>query len=219
MKQGRHHGWWVDGKWYAHSAAKFWPRLLDDVKAGCPGWRVAELTTFTEAPLDRDLLSPLNALRRGLLDLAFADVPREMARTLAELEMTGPPAGVTLHCLGPGGTVLETRALPDLDGEVFANLVVWLLEWAGIPDALWNHGDIAIGISASGNSPNVLKAIKYANDHGGKTIGLCGFGGGELARMVDLNIAFSSHDYGVVEDMHLVLNHLISQIFRQRLSR
>ena len=85
--------------------------------------------------------------------------------------------------------------------------------------ALWNHGDIAIGISASGNSPNVLKAIKYANDHGGKTIGLCGFGGGELARMVDLNIAFSSHDYGVVEDMHLVLNHLISQIFRQRLSR
>ena len=84
--------------------------------------------------------------------------------------------------------------------------------------ALWNQGDIAIGISASGNSPNVLKAIKYANDHGGKTIGFCGFGGGKLARMVDLNITFSSHDYGVVEDMHLVLNHLISQVFRQQLS-
>lgn len=165
MKQGRHHGWWVDGKWYAHSAAKFWPRLLDDVKAGCPGWRVAELTTFTEAPLDRDLLSPLNALRRGLLDLAFADVPREMARTLAELEMTGPPAGVTLHCLGPGGTVLETRALPDLDGEVFANLVVWLLEWAGIPDALWNHGEVNGRFLAAASPHGEAREIAFRLEH------------------------------------------------------
>ena len=39
---------------------------------------------------------------------------------------------------------------------------------------LWNRGDLAIGISASGNSPNVLKAIKYANEHGGTTIGFSG---------------------------------------------
>ncbi len=80
--------------------------------------------------------------------------------------------------------------------------------------ALWNQGDLAIGISASGNSPNVLKAIEYAKNHGGKTIGFSGFGGGKLAKIADLNITFSSRNYGVVEDMHLVLTHLISQAFR-----
>lgn len=82
---------------------------------------------------------------------------------------------------------------------------------------LWNRGDLAIGISASGNSPNVLKATEYAKEHGGKTIGFSGFGGGQLAGMADLNITFSARNYGVVEDMHLVLTHLISQTLRQRL--
>ncbi|MBI4284066.1 MAG: SIS domain-containing protein [Chloroflexi bacterium] len=79
---------------------------------------------------------------------------------------------------------------------------------------LWNEGDLAIGISASGNSPNVLKAIEYAKSHGGQTIGFCGFGGGKLAQIADLNIIFSSRNYGVVEDMHLTLTHLISQALR-----
>lgn len=83
--------------------------------------------------------------------------------------------------------------------------------------ALWNRGDLAIGISASGNSLNVLKAIEYAKNRGGKTIGFSGFGGGKLAKIADLNITFSSSNYGVVEDMHLVLTHLISQALRQRL--
>ena len=80
--------------------------------------------------------------------------------------------------------------------------------------ALWNRGDLAIGISASGNSANVLKAVEYANNHGGKTIGFSGFGGGRLAKIADLNITFPSRNYGVVEDMHLVLTHLISQALR-----
>ena len=82
---------------------------------------------------------------------------------------------------------------------------------------LWRWGDLAIGISASGNSPNVLKAIRYAKGHGGKTIGFSGFGGSKLARMADFNITFSSRNYGVVEDMHLILNHLISEALKQRL--
>ncbi len=82
---------------------------------------------------------------------------------------------------------------------------------------LWKPGDLAIGISASGNSPNVLKAIEYAKKHGGKTIGLIGFDGGKLAKMVDLNITISSRDYGVVESVHSALAHLIARTFRQRL--
>ncbi len=84
---------------------------------------------------------------------------------------------------------------------------------------LWNRYDLAIGISASGNSPNVLKAIEYAKKHGGKTIGFSGSGGGKLAKIADLNITFSAHNYGVVEDMYLILTHLISQAFRRRLEK
>jgi D-sedoheptulose 7-phosphate isomerase len=84
---------------------------------------------------------------------------------------------------------------------------------------LWKQNDIAIGISASGNSPNVLKAIKYAQNHGGKTIGFCGFGGGKLAKIADMNIIFSSRNYGIVEDMHLILDHLIAEALKQQLGR
>ncbi len=79
---------------------------------------------------------------------------------------------------------------------------------------LWNEGDVALGISASGNSANVLKAIRYANEHGGQTIGLTGFGGGKLAGLASLAVVLSSHDYGVVEDVHSILNHMITRVLR-----
>ena len=81
---------------------------------------------------------------------------------------------------------------------------------------LWNYGDVAIGISVSGNSPSVLRTIQYARDHGGKTIAFSGFGGGKLAELAELNIVFSSRNYGVVEDMHMILGHMISQGLREQ---
>lgn len=71
--------------------------------------------------------------------------------------------------------------------------------------------DLVIVLSGSGNSKNLIKAIKYANDNGAKTIGLLGFKtGGKLAEMVDCSIIVQSNHYGPVEDVHLVLNHLIA---------
>ncbi|MDA1191887.1 MAG: phosphoheptose isomerase, partial [Candidatus Poribacteria bacterium] len=58
-------------------------------------------------------------------------------------------------------------------------------------------------------SENVLRGIRYANDIGCKTVGAVGFGGGKLAGMVDIAFVVDSHDYGVVEDVHLVLNHIL----------
>lgn len=84
-----------------------------------------------------------------------------------------------------------------------------------------NHlepGDVVIGITGSGNSPNVLKAIQWAREAGAVTVGLIGFGGGKLASMVDHQITFSSDNYGVVEDLHLSLNHILSQFFTQELA-
>ncbi len=79
---------------------------------------------------------------------------------------------------------------------------------------LLDAGDVVIGISASGNSPNVLRAIEYAKRHGAITIGFAGFGGGKLKGMVDVDLTVSSRNYGQVEDLHLSLNHILSQYLK-----
>jgi D-sedoheptulose 7-phosphate isomerase len=73
-------------------------------------------------------------------------------------------------------------------------------------------GDVVVGISASGNSPNVLNAIEYAKAHRGFTVGLAGFDGGQLVEMADasIHIVTPKGDYGPVEDLHMVLDHLLT---------
>jgi D-sedoheptulose 7-phosphate isomerase len=73
-----------------------------------------------------------------------------------------------------------------------------------------DEGDVVIGISASGNSPNVLEAMKYARENGAITIALTGFDGGKLKGLVDKAIIVASGDYGQVEDVHLSLDHMIT---------
>ena len=80
------------------------------------------------------------------------------------------------------------------------------------------EGDVVIGISASGNSPNVLKAIEYARKNGAITIGFIGFGGGKLRELVHKSIVLSSRDYGQVEDIHLSLAHIVSYLVKERIS-
>ncbi|MGD9367744.1 MAG: SIS domain-containing protein [Desulfobacteraceae bacterium] len=75
----------------------------------------------------------------------------------------------------------------------------------------FNPDDLVIGISGSGNSKNVLRAIGYAAANGGRTIGWSGFGGGELAKMVDLAFVVNSDDMQQVEDAHMVVAHMIMQ--------
>ena len=84
--------------------------------------------------------------------------------------------------------------------------------------SLLSKGDVVIGISASGNSPNVLKAIEFARGKGAITIGLIGFGGGKLKNIVHKCIVLSSRDYGQVEDIHLSLAHIISYLVKERIA-
>jgi len=79
------------------------------------------------------------------------------------------------------------------------------------------EGDVVLGITASGNSPNILDAIQYAGGRGATTIGFIGFGGGKLKPMVDVDLTVSSRNYGHVEDLHCILEHLVSQCLRQRI--
>lgn len=72
-------------------------------------------------------------------------------------------------------------------------------------------GDLFIGISGSGNSANVIKAIHYANAKGGRTFALCGFDGGELKRVSQKSLLVGCMDMQKVEDVHMIIIHCVMQ--------
>lgn len=82
---------------------------------------------------------------------------------------------------------------------------------------LVREGDVVIGISASGNSKNVIKALKVANDANAVTIGLLGFDGGKTKDMVDHYVLFEEKHYGRVEDFHLIFEHLICTFLKGKI--
>src|SRR4051794_39135006 len=74
-------------------------------------------------------------------------------------------------------------------------------------------GDVLMAISGSGNSPNVLRAIEYANGIGCKTIALSGRDGGKLGPMAQLNIQALNPHMGRIEDVHMIVMHMICYYF------
>ncbi len=76
-------------------------------------------------------------------------------------------------------------------------------------------GDLFLGISGSGNSPNVLRAIEYANSIGCKTIALTGRDGGQLGPMAQLNIHVGVPHMGRIEDAHMIVCHMICYYFME----
>ncbi|MCE2399867.1 SIS domain-containing protein [Candidatus Poribacteria bacterium] len=83
---------------------------------------------------------------------------------------------------------------------------------------LVNPEDVVIGISASGNSENVIRAMQHAVDIGCQTIGWSGFGGGRLVTICDVNVVVDSDQYGPVEDVHLILNHVLHAWIKEEFS-
>ena len=70
-------------------------------------------------------------------------------------------------------------------------------------------GDLVIGISASGNSPNVVRAMEYAHTAGMATVAMTGFTGGKLKEMADHSVHVPVDDYGMAENMHMIIVHII----------
>jgi D-sedoheptulose 7-phosphate isomerase len=79
-------------------------------------------------------------------------------------------------------------------------------------------GDLLVAISGSGNSPNVLKAVDWANRHGMKTIGMTGFDGGKLKQTAQAGIHVPLHDMGMVESVHICLIHWIVDDMHARIN-
>ena len=77
---------------------------------------------------------------------------------------------------------------------------------------LFNPGDYVIGISGSGNSENVIRALRYANENGGITIGITGYDGGIVKQISHYNVHVPVMDMQVSEDMHLMINHCMMSL-------
>lgn len=112
-----------------------------------------------------------------------------------------------VHCLNDN-MAATTAITNDLTyDEVFLEqLKTWL-----------NPGDIVIGISGSGNSVNVLNAIEWANQNGANTIGVCGYKGGKLAKMVNTTILAPINDMEIAEDIHIITFHAIKQLILKKI--
>jgi D-sedoheptulose 7-phosphate isomerase len=84
-------------------------------------------------------------------------------------------------------------------------------------DSLFRLNDVVVGISASGNSENVIRALQYANDNGGVSVALVGFDGGKMKEVAQHVIHIESEigEYGLVEDIHLMLDHLIVSYYKK----
>ncbi len=84
----------------------------------------------------------------------------------------------------------------------------------------YREGDLLIAISASGNSQNIVKAAEWVKSKKGKVIGFLGFDGGKLKELSDIaiHIATGKGEYGPVEDIHLVVNHILAHWFQNKLN-
>ena len=82
-------------------------------------------------------------------------------------------------------------------------------------EALANKNDVVIGISTGGSSPNVISALKLANEIGCKTIGFSGRGGGEFNELCDVNLIAVADDTPRIQEMHILIGHTICHLIDQ----
>jgi len=123
--------------------------------------------------------------------------------------------GKATHVPGPaalqGVKRLKVLALTDNVPllTAWANDSSYENAFAGQMENFIQAGDVALAISGSGNSPNVLRALELARRAGASTVGLAGCGGGKMKDLLDCPIVVPSHNMQQVEDAHLVLAHMI----------
>lgn len=123
-----------------------------------------------------------------------------------------------------GRFVLERRPLPAIALTTDTSLLTAVGNDYGFDrvfvrsiQALGNAGDIAFGITTSGNSPNVLLALKEARARGLKTIGLAGRDGGALKSAVDIPIIVPHQVTARIQECHLTVGHIICELMEDEL--
>jgi D-sedoheptulose 7-phosphate isomerase len=175
------------------------------------------------------------------LQSAVDGLPRDRLEALGELLYRAYQNGKQVFVIGNGGSAsTATHMAADLGkNTIGANMrrfrVLSLNDNTATLTALANDlgyenvfseqlknlahaGDLLIVLSGSGNSPNVINAIRCAQASCTEVAAVLGFAGGEAASLADLSIIVPSQHYGVIEDVHLVINHILVDYFKSRLA-
>ena len=187
---------------------------------------MTNIASFLEGYADR--------LRQGLMAVDGA----ALERACAALQQAGAQ-GHHVYAIGNGGSAAIADHLccdltkgadvpgcpPIVTTSLAANMPLYSaiandLEFAEVFSRqieLFGHkGDVLIAISSSGNSENILRAVRRASERDMLTIGLSGFSGGALRSLADISLHVPVDNYGVVEDAHQALMHIVAQFITAR---
>lgn len=169
---------------------------------------------------------------------AARSVPSDALSRAAEVLTAAYAGGHTIYACGNGGSAAisnhllcdhakcirtDTDLMPRVislsanlelitaiaNDIAFDDVFVYQLQNLGRP------GDVLITISSSGDSENVVRAAQWARDNGLQTIAMTGFSGGRTGRLADVHLHVEGDNYGVVEDVHQSLMHILAQYIRQ----
>lgn len=162
-------------------------------------------------------------------------ISKEDLNTLMNLLVEAKDAGKTIFIMGNGGSAATaSHYVCDFNKGIslgkdrmfkficlndnvptmmaYANDLSYADVFVGPLKNFMQAGDIVIGISGSGNSENVVKAIRYANENGGVTVGLTGYSGGKIKQLSKYNVHVPIDDMQITEDLHMVLDHCMMKI-------
>jgi phosphoheptose isomerase len=172
------------------------------------------------------------------LTRAAASIERVGIDRAAEILLRAYCAGATVFSCGNGGSasvanhlecdhVKGIRSETDLWPRVVSlstnvELLTAIANDLGYEDVFCYQlesyarpGDVVLAVSSSGGSPNIVRALAWAKEHGLHTIAFTGFAGGAARDLVDASVHVDCANYGVVEDLHQAAMHAIAQYIRQ----
>ena len=167
-----------------------------------------------------------NALKTIILDVAQAFIYAYKNGNCSRFCGNGGSAGDAQHIAAElSGRFYFDR--PPLDAEALhvngsyvtavANDYSYDVIYERMVQAQGKSGDILVGISTSGNSKNVLLAMRKAKELGMKTVAFTGQGGGAMAEYADYLIAIPSNDTPRIQEVHILVGHIICQIVEEEL--
>lgn len=167
------------------------------------------------------------------LQKAIADIDSSEIASLAKLITNTGEKGKTIFIAGNGGSsATASHMVCDIQKTGKTGIKVICLNdnvplltaWSNdfgyeyifskTLKSMASRNDLFIIISASGSSANIVKGVKIAKELGVRNFGLLGFDGGAVKKYLDGFILIKSKHYGVVEDVHLVINHMITELLK-----
>ena len=172
----------------------------------------------------QDLINAINHLESDkLLDIADKLIETRKTNNSVFLMGNGGSSATPSHSAGDWTKELNLKTICLTDNTpaitAFANDTDYSNIFKGQLETFLSDGDVVIGFSGSGNSPNIINAIKHAKLKGNYTIGITGNykekNGGELAQIADISVVAQTTSMERIEDIHLIINHIIKEYIKE----